>query len=41
MVMSGQVLESCTACLRAFSAATRISAALSRSVFDIMALSSL
>src|ERR1700689_2488889 len=36
MVMSGQVLEICTACLRAFSAPTKISAALSRSVFDIM-----
>src|ERR1700683_930755 len=37
MVMSGQVLESCVACLRSFSALMRISAALPRSASDIMA----
>src|SRR5690349_1966074 len=37
MPMSGQVLDNCTACLRAFSAAMRMSAALLRSASDIMA----
>src|SRR6516165_5785030 len=36
MVMPGQVLDNCTACLRSFSAATRISAAFLRSASDIM-----
>src|SRR5215469_12556196 len=40
MVMPGQVLENCTACLRSFSAATRISAALLRSASDIIAVNS-
>src|SRR6516162_8619466 len=36
MVMPGQVFDNCTACLRSFSAATRISAAFLRSASDNM-----
>src|ERR1700744_1006982 len=39
MLMSGQVLDNCTACLRAFSAAMRMSAALLRSASDIISAS--
>src|SRR5262249_59288977 len=37
MVIPGHVLDSCTACLRSFSAATSMSAAFLRSASDIMA----
>src|SRR6516165_2185621 len=37
MVIPGHVFDSCTACLRSFSAATRMSAAFLRSASDIMA----